>query len=158
MTWVIPLASQVPEKVRLRPGRHLAARRPLLSRTVTTSSSLPTPLDHLLLEPKSASKNILLHSSVPFAPRSLLVLTISDRTFALIRTSDHSYVQCVAKLSLVNMIARGTRVYTAERRSSFAVVSLAPAAAGDAADDLLERTHSAGTSEAKLAGCASNRC
>ena len=158
MIWVIPLAFPAPEKRRPRLDHHLAARRPLRSRTVTTSSSLPTRHDHLLLEPKSAFKNILLHSNVPFALRSSLALTISDRIFALIRTSDHSYAQSVAKLSLVNMIARGTRDCTAERRSLFAVVSLAQAAAGDAADDSLVRTLSAGISEAKLVECASSHC
>ena len=158
MTWVIPLAFPAPEKLRPRPGHHLAARRPLRSRTVTTFSSLPTRHAHLLLERKSGFKNILLHSNVPSAPRSLLVHTISDRIFALIRTSDHSYAPSVAKLSLVNMIARGTRDCTAEKRSLFAVASLAQAAAGDAAEDLLVPTLSAGISEAKPAECASSHC
>ena len=158
MTWVIPRAFPAPERLRPHQDHHLAARQPLRSRTVIISSNLPTRPDHRLLERKSAFKNILLRFSVVSALRSLLVLTICDRIFALIRTNDHSYAQSAAKLSLVNMIARGTRVCTAERRNLFAVVSLAQAEAGDAVEGLLERTLSAGISEAKLVGCASSRC
>lgn len=158
MTWVIPLAFPAPERHRPRLDHHLAARRPLRSQIVTTSSSLPTQVDHLLLERKSAFKNTLLHSNVPSAPRNLLALTICDRIFALTRTSDRSYAQYVAKLSLVNTIARGMRVCTVERRSSSAVVSLAQAAAGDAVEGLHVQTLLAGISEAKLAECASSHC
>lgn len=154
----IPLAFPAPENLRPHLNRHLDAHRPLRSRIVITSSSLPIRLDHLLLERKSAFKNTLLHSSVPSARRNLLVLTISDRIFVLIRTSGLSYAQCVAKLSLVNMIARGTRVCTAERRSLFAAASLAQAAVGDAVEDSLVRTLLAGISEAKPAECASSHC
>ena len=152
----IRLTLPAPESLRLHLDHHLDAHRPIRSRIGITSLSLPTRLDHLLLEQKSAFKSTLLHSSVPSALRSSLVLTISDRIFALTRTSDLSCAPCVAKLLLVNMIARGTRVCTAERRSLFAAASLEQAAVGDAVGDSLERTLLAGISEAKLAECASS--
>ena len=158
MTQVIPLAFPAPETLHLHRDRHLAARRPLQSRTVTTFSSLPTRIDHRPLDRKSGSKNILLRSNVTSVQRNLLELTIFDLIFALIQTSDRLSAQSVAKLSLVNMIAKGTRVCTAERRSLFAVVNWARAVIGDAVEDLLVRTLSAGISEAKLEECASSHC
>ena len=158
MTWAILPAFPALESLRPHLDPLLAARRPLRSQIGITSSSLPTRRDHLLLELKSASRSILLRSNVPSAPRSLLAPTICDRIFALIRTSDHLYARYAARLSLVNMIVKDTRVCTVEKRSLFAVVSLAQAAAGDAAEDSLVRTLSAGISEAKPAGSASSRC
>ena len=149
-------AFPAPESLRLHLDHHLDAHRPIPSRIGITSLNLPTRLDHLLLEQKSASKSTLLHSSVPSALRNSLVLTISDRIFALTRTSDLSCAPYVAKLLLVNMIAKGTRVCTAERRSSFAAASSEQGAVGDAVGDSLERTLLAGISEAKLAECASS--
>lgn len=158
MIWVIPVALPAPERLHPRLDPHLAARRPLRSQIVITSSSLPTRLDHRLLERKSVFKNILPRSNVPSARKSSLVLIISDHIFALIPTSDRLYAQSVVKLSLVNMIARGTKACTAERRSLFVVVSLEQAAAGDAAEDLHVRTLSADISEAKPAEFASSHC
>ena len=153
-----PLVYPAPERLRPRLDHHLAARRLLRSQIVTTFSNLPTRVDHLLLERKSAFKNTLLRSNVPSAPKSSLVHTISARIFALTRTSDRSYVPFVVKLLLVNTIARDTRVCTVERRSLFVAVSLAQAAAGDAGEDLLVRTLSAGISEAKREEFASSHC
>ena len=152
----IRLALPAPESLRLHLDHRLDAHRPIRSRIGITSLNLPTQLDPLLLEQKSASKSTPLHSSVLSALKSSLVLTISDRTFALTRTSDLSCARCVAKLLLVNMTARGTRVCTAGKRSSFAAASWEQAAVGDAVEDSLERTLLAGTSEAKLAECASS--
>ena len=147
-----------PEILRPHPDPRLAGRRPLRFRTGITSSNLPTQVGHRPLGRKSASRNILQRSSAISAQKSLLVLTIFDLIFALIRTSDLLYVQSVEKHSLVNMTARGTRVCTVERRSLSAAVSWGLAVAGDAEGDLLARTLSAGISEAKLAGSVSNRC
>ena len=122
-TRVIATALPAPETLRPHLDPHLAARQRPRFRTVITSSNLPTQPDHRLLGRKSASKNTLQRFNVTSAQRSLLVLTIFDPIFALIRTSDLSYAQSVEKLSLVNTIARGTRACTAERRSSCAVVS-----------------------------------
>lgn len=158
MIRLIPIALPAPGTLRPHLDPPLAARRPLRSLIVITSLNSPTRPAHRLREQKSASKNILRRSNVPSAQRSLLVLTIFDLIFAPIRTSDHSYAQSAEKLLLVNMIERGTRACIAERRSSFAVASLARAAAGDAVEDLLARTLLAGISEAKLAGSVSNHC
>ena len=158
MTWVIAPVFPAPERPHPLLDHHPAAHRPLRSRTVTTSSNLPTQLGHQPQEQKSASKNILRRSNVLFAPRSSHVLTTFVPICALIQTSDHSYARSVEKPSLGNTIVRGMRACTAERRNLFAVVSLARAAAGGAVEDLLVRTHSAGTSEAKLAESASSHC
>ena len=147
-----------PEILRPHLDPRLAGRQLLRFRIVITSSNLPTQLGHRPLGRKSASRNILQRSSVLSAPKNSLVLTIFDLIFVLIRTSDLLYAQSVEKHSLVNMIARGTRVCTAERRSLSAAVSLGLAVAGDAEGGLLARTLSAGISEAKLAGSVSNRC
>ena len=147
-----------PGILRLHLDPRLAGRRPIRFQTGITSSNLPTRVGHRPLGRKSASRNIRPHSNATSAPKSLLVLTTFDLTFGPIRTSDLLYAQSVEKHSLVNMTARGTRVCTAERRSLSAAVSLGLAVAGDVEGDLLERTLSAGTSEAKLAGSVSNRC
>lgn len=158
MIQLIPIALPAPGTLRPHLDPPLAARRLLRSLIVITSLNLPTRPALRLREQKSAFRNILRRSNVTSAQRNLLVLTTFDLIFALIRTSDHLYAQSAEKLLLVNMIERGTRACIAERRSSFAVASLVRAAAGDAVEDLLARTLSAGISEAKLAECVSNHC
>lgn len=139
-----------------------AVRQPRVSLTVTIFWILQTrqgpPIHQATAQALSAPRSTLLLSSAPCAPSASLVLIIYDHICALTLMSVPSFAAYVARHSPASTIVRGTRVFTLERRNSYAAVYSKITTIGDAVGDSLALMLWAAISVLKLAVCAFDLC
>ena len=148
----------LPSVVRHHPKLAVVHPRPR-SQIVTISLTLPThndlgPAQPILKECRST----LRPSSVVSALKDLREPTTSDHISALILTNGRSSAPYVGRHSRDSTTENGTKVYTRERRNSYAKANSKAVITGAVGDGSQGQTHSEDISAAKLGGYASNRC